>query len=69
MKYFLKMLVVGAALQFMAGFSSESIVLSAWLQYISLGGLNRLGSDTLSHLFMDNVYDQMMKCKEVMVNQ
>lgn len=66
MKYFLKMLVVGAALQFMTGFSSESIVLSAWLQYISLGGLNtnRFGSDSLSHLFMDNVYDQMMKCKE-----
>ncbi len=30
------MLVVGAALQFMTGFSSESIVLSAWLQYILL---------------------------------
>jgi len=54
--------MVGAALQFMASFSSESIVLSAWLQYISLGGLNRFGSDSLSRLFMVFVYDQMTKC-------
>lgn len=68
MKYFLKMLVVGAALQFMASFSSESIVLSACLQYIFLGGLNRFGSDSLSLLFMDLVYDQMMTCKESIVS-